>query len=79
MTLPNLLAMAMAVVVAYLLVRVPAARRHRWAQDMPTRLRLFRIGWEIRAFTFVVAGPIAAGMLMGRLPSDYAVALISSC
>ena len=51
-------------------------RRYLNPSDMAARRRRFRFAWEVRGLVAGVAGPCAAGIYLGYVPTDYSVPLL---
>jgi hypothetical protein len=77
MSRASVLSTVMAVVLTGLLAwHFASDRRHLSAPDMRTRRRRYKLAWEVRGLVLIVAGPYAAGMLLGYVSPDYALALM---
>jgi hypothetical protein len=75
----RLAAMMALVFVALLTVHVLRHRRHPEPPDMPTRRRRYKLAWEVRGLVIGVAGPYAAAMYFGYVPTEYGLALLLFC
>jgi|KBSSwiStaDraftv2_1062776.scaffolds.fasta_scaffold630542_2 hypothetical protein len=77
MNLPETFTAAMAgTVVALLAWHVTRSERAHVPPDVHTRHLRYKLGWEVRGMVFAVSGPIAAAILFGRVPHDYAFGLL---
>ena len=63
-------------VFALLACHIARSGRAHAPPDVYSRHLRYRLGWEVRGMVFVLSGPIAAAILFGRVPYDYAVGLL---